>query len=141
MEIPGMSTESAVRQAAWRPGWLAVFSPVPAEVGECTQSESKDSNGTQIRLVLGDRETGRRVITATYDRSGRTVSVTDLVLLNGGDLQECARASMGAEARGNGTMWRTQGSHHSPRTLHESERMALLTLAQVLHRRVAGGAG
>jgi hypothetical protein len=120
------------------PAWLAVFSPLPDGLGDCQLSEPDPDASTQIRLTLGERRTGQRIVTARYDFRGRLVTVTDMVLLQGGHVQECARAVAGAENRGNGTHWRSEGSHHSPRPLLEHERTALLALAVMLRRRVDG---
>jgi hypothetical protein len=120
------------------PVWFRLLSPLPEAEGDLEQLPVDGSaSRVRVRLVLGNRRTGMRIFTATHDADGTLLAAMDLILQDGGNIQESARGSMDPvrASAGLGTYWFSEGPHHWPRALKDSEHAILRGLALSLLRR------
>ncbi len=125
------------------PEWLKLLGPIPEAEGRLErgpETSDRAEPGDRIRLVLGHRSTRLRIVTARFSLEGTILAVQDLILHHGGNVQESARATMDPRISSNlGTHWVSEGSHHRPRALKDTEHAALLNLAGALLQRARAG--
>jgi len=125
------------------PEWLKLLGPIPEAEGRLErgpETSDRAEPGDRIRLVLGHRSTRLRIVTARFSLEGTILAVQDLILHHGGNVQESARATMDPRISSNlGTHWVSEGSHHRPRALKDTEHAALLNLAGALLQRARTG--
>jgi hypothetical protein len=91
----------------------------------------------QMRIFLGDGETGMRVVTATFDSAGNIGTVSDLVATARGTRQESMTARIYGDGAVEGAYWLTEGDRMTPRPLTDGEKLGLRDLAEILWRQSA----
>lgn len=120
-----------------RPGWLVLFSPLPAE-GSCNRSIWPDgelAGWETVQFHHSDGSGGLRVALTLRQPDGTLAGVSDLVAWDDGRHQETALVRLESGGEGTGTHWLTEGDEHTPRPVTPEEVAALIRIAEGLQLR------